>query len=337
IRVEGGEAAGMVHRRVARVRVRCERCGAEVEADTVSPRAAGELQVFVCGTCAEQARRQGVQVPGYRGFRSLDEGGMGRLWVAERESDGERVVIKTMRPECAVSRRGVERFLREIRLMQRLEHPNIVRFIEAGTCGGMLYIVMEYVEGTDAERLRAGAAGGRLEPRVAVDIVQQVLSALEYAHSLRPPVYHRDIKPANILLEGRAPRYTAKLADFGLARARETHSITLRGEGLGTLPFMPPEQIAAARSVDERADIFGIGATLYYLVTGEFVYNFPHGASQGRAAQVVAEGGVVPVQRRGVRLPARLEEVINRATAPQAQARYATAREMRRALAEALQ
>lgn len=313
--------------RVARVMVRCRRCGREVEAETNAPRVRAERQVFVCEDCRRAMRERGDLVPGYRIERLLSRGGQGDIWLAVRESDGEQVVIKTLIPERATNEESIRRFLREIRIAERLNHRNIVRSLGAGECMGLLYMVMEYVEGSDVDRLRR-ERGGRVDWREAGELMVQVLEGLSYAHG--QGVVHRDLKPGNILLQRERRAYVAKVADFGLARARGTTTITQRGGALGTLPYMAPEQLLDARSVDERADIFGAGATLYHLVTGFFVYDLC--GEQGRDANVIAEGRVVRVERRGVRLPRGLVEVINRATAPDPRHRYRAAEEMRAAL-----
>jgi serine/threonine-protein kinase len=192
-------------------------------------------------------------------------------------------------------------------------------------------MVTEYVDGGDLDNLRQGR-GGRVRPEEAVGIMVQVLEGLEYAHGRG--IVHRDLKPGNILLARERGRYVAKIADFGLARARGCQTITGRGEGLGTLAFMAPEQILDARGVDQRADVFGVGATLYNLVTGEFVYDLVGDVE--RDAARVAAGAVVEVQRRRRNLPQGLVEVINRATRADPGQRYPSAQAMREALARAL-
>jgi len=272
-------------------------------------------------------RRAGEQVPGYRIIRLLNEGGMGRVWEAERVATGERVAIKTMIPQLATSRRGVRRFQREMRIAERLQHSNIVRCIEAGEHQGLFYIVMELVAGEDAERRRQ-RRGGRLPHSEVVQIGIQALSALEYAHG--QGVIHRDLKPSNLMLVGDGSNFQVKVTDFGLARARGMSGITGPQDVLGTIPFMPPEQVLAPRNVDARADIFGMGATLYHLLTSQFVFDFRPGEEDMYVTIIQREP--VPVRNRRGDIPEAIARVIDRAVQKDPRARYATAGEMRQAL-----
>ena len=308
--------------------VRCVRCGREEPAEAVQAIEANGEAVFVCERCREQAQREeGAQIPGYRIRRHLCQGGMGHVWEAERISTRERVAIKTMLPDIASSRTGVRRFQREMRIAQQLQHPNIVRCLEADEHRGVFYIVMEFVEGTDAERARE-RAGGRLPVEHVVRIALQVLDALEYAH--RQGVVHRDLKPANLMLVEYPHNLLVKVTDFGLALARGMSGLTRPGQALGTLPFMPPEQVLDSHRVDARADIFGLGATMYYLLTGQFVYDFQPGVREPHLT--IIEDEVVPIERRRRDLPDYLVQTINRAIRKDPRRRFGSAAEMREAL-----
>jgi len=169
-----------------------------------------------------------------------------------------------------------------------------------------------------------------LPPRDAVQIVIQTLEALSYAHQRQ--VVHRDIKPSNILVQGSPGSYQAKVTDFGIARiygATGNSGITQKGDVRGTLPYMAPEQLTDSRSVDHRADIFGVGATLYYLLTSAFVYDFH---DESHCQRVVAEGNTVPIERRGVSLDSELCRIVNRAIQKRPDDRFNSADEMREAL-----
>src|SRR5262249_368885 len=158
------------------------------------------------------------------------------------EKSGRSVAIKTLLPEVAVADQSLRRFMREIQVAAALDHPNIVQFIESGTHNGAVFLISEYVEGSDAARL-ADAQGGRLPFREAIEIVTQSLDALAYAHARG--YIHRDIKESNILVAGAAPNFTAKLTDFGLAKSftqSGMSGITMAGDMAGTLSYMPPEK-----------------------------------------------------------------------------------------------
>src|SRR5262249_2247237 len=175
-----------------------------------------EPMTFICEECREELKRQPQPVPGYEMIKVLGRGGMGCVMLARSEKTGQAVAIKTLLPEGAVTQQALKRFMREIEVAAALDHPNIVRFIESGTHNGAVFLVTEYVEGSDAARL-ADAQGGKLPYRQAIDIIAQALDALAYAHG--KSYIHRDIKESNILTSGVAPNLRAKLTDFGLAKS----------------------------------------------------------------------------------------------------------------------
>src|SRR5207237_6575082 len=140
-----------------------------------------------------------------------------------------------------------------------LDHPDLVLFNESGNHNGAVFLVTEYVEGSDAARL-ADAQGGRLPYAQAIDIVGQSLDALAYAHT--KGYIHRDIKESNILISGAAPNLVAKLTDFGLAKSftqSGMSGITMAGDMAGTFAYMPPEQIRDFRNIRPTSDIYAIG------------------------------------------------------------------------------
>jgi serine/threonine-protein kinase len=268
-------------------------------------------------------------IAGYRLVRELGRGGMGVVYLAERESDGSQVAVKTIIPAVAASSKQIGRFLREAEILQQLDHPHIVAFRDQGEANGLPYFVMDYVPGTDAARLLK--QHGRLPVRAAVRMLCQVLSALEYAHARR--FVHRDIKPANLLLTPAEGRRTLKLADFGLARiyqASQLSGLTLSGDVGGTVSFLPPEQITRYRDVQPPADQYAAAATLYTLLTGRFVYDFD--TSEMQPLVLILQEDPVPIQARLPDLSDELAAVIHRALARNPAKRYADAGAFREAL-----
>jgi serine/threonine-protein kinase len=234
--------------------------------------------------------------------------------------DGQEVAIKTIRTEVAPSEREVKRFLRETEILARLWHPNIVRFYEAQLHGDRLYFVMEYVAGTDSQRLLKGR--GPLPVGLAVGLVCQALYGLHYAHD--QGFVHRDIKPANLLVSETKGRVACKLADFGLARAYQDSAfsgITMLGDLGGTPAYMPPEQITDYRGVGTAADQYSAAATLYRLLTGQYAFEFGKDSSQKRLMKVIFEDPI-PIQARRPDLPAPLARAIHRALAKQPEERF---------------
>jgi len=198
----------------------------------------------------------------------LGRGGMGAVYLGYHPGLDMKVAVKLL-PDLFVGRKElVERFLREARLSGKLQHPNIVRTLDVGYQNGVYYLVMEYVEGVDAQRLLSHE--GRFSPMRAINIAGFVARALGEAHA--QGVIHRDIKPANIMI-GRDGK--VKVTDFGLARSLQaTTALTLSNQVLGTPHYMAPEQIKSME-IDERVDIYALGITLWQFLTGKLPYDGP--------------------------------------------------------------
>jgi len=197
-------------------------------------------------------------VPGYTIERELGRGAMGVVYQGSRQSDGQPVALKTVLPAVRPTPVLLGRFQREVKILGRLSHPHIVRFLEAGEAGGLLYFVMEYVEGHSlaAEVKQTGP----LRPERVVALGCQLVEALAYAH--REGFVHRDIKPGNLLLNQGESGEVLKVADFGLARAyRESamSGLTLSNTSGGTPHFMPPEQVEDFRAAKPAADQYAVG------------------------------------------------------------------------------
>lgn len=311
--------------------IECANCGRR---ETTEASATNEAFTFVCEECREELKRRPQPVPGYEMIKVLGRGGMGCVMLARDEKTGNAVAIKTLLPEVAVTRQALKRFMREIEVAAALDHPNIVRFIESGTHNGAVFLVTEYVEGSDAARL-ADAQGGKLPYRLAIDIIGQALDALAYAHG--KSYIHRDIKESNILTTGSAP-LTAKLTDFGLAKSFTNSGmsgITMAGDMAGTFAYMPPEQIKDFRNVRPTSDIYAIGMTAYSLLSGDTALDVD--PTQGIAGTVKAifENPIIPLRRRTPEVPERLAEVIERALRKDPSDRWQSAAAMRTAMMHA--
>jgi TolB-like protein/tetratricopeptide (TPR) repeat protein/tRNA A-37 threonylcarbamoyl transferase component Bud32 len=198
----------------------------------------------------------------YRIERELGQGGMATVYLAQDLKHHRQVAVKVLRPDLAASL-GADRFLREIEVAARLQHPHILPLHDSGEADDFLYYVMPYVDG---ESLRTRLAQGELPIPDAVRILSEVADALAYAHARG--VVHRDIKPDNVMLSGRH----ALVMDFGVAKALSEatgrQQMTTVGVALGTPAYMAPEQAAAEANIDQRADIYALGVMAYELLTG---------------------------------------------------------------------
>jgi serine/threonine protein kinase len=206
--------------------------------------------------------------PDYEIKRELGQGGMGVVYLAHNQLMGRDEVLKVM-SQHIIERPGVlDRFVREIRAVAKLRHPNIVTAYHATRLGDSVVFAMEYVDGLDLSRMVK--AKGALPVGHACNVVYQAALGLQHAHE--EGLVHRDIKPGNLMLSRSGNKSTIKILDFGLAKASREEkldgALTSEGQALGTPDFIAPEQIVNAPNVDVRADIYSLGATLYYLLTG---------------------------------------------------------------------
>ena len=325
-----GEAPTLM--RPLELTVECANCGRR---ETVQGSATSDRMTFICEDCREELKRKPQPVPGYQMIKMLGRGGMGCVMLARSEKNGEAVAIKTLLPEVAITDQALRRFMREIEVAAALDHPNIVRFLESGTHNGAVYLVTEYVEGSDAARL-ADSQGGRLPYKQAIHVIEQALDALAYAHG--KGYIHRDIKESNILLKGTAPNYTAKLTDFGLAKSFTNtgmSGITMAGDMAGTFAYMPPEQIKDFRNVKPTSDIYALGMTAYSLLAGDTALDVGSGNDMAATLRAIFDGQIVPLRQRVPDVPERVAEVIERALAKDPANRWQTAAAMRTALMHA--
>ena len=200
--------------------------------------------------------------------KELGRGGMATVYCARDLRHDRLVALKVLHPELAATL-GPERFLREIRLTSRLQHPHILPVFDSGEAAGQLWYTMPYVRGESLrDRLRREV---QLRMDSALDLTKQVADALGYAH--RQGIVHRDVKPENILLEGER----AVVADFGIARALDLaggERLTQTGLALGTPSYMSPEQ-AVGSPADARSDIYSLGCVLYEMLAGEPPFTGP--------------------------------------------------------------
>ena len=269
------------------------------------------------GFIAPLATELGSLFPNLEIHDLLGQGGMGAVYRARQTKLDRLVALKIIRPESADNPAFAERFNREARTLARMNHPNIVGVHDFGEVqldgSPLFFFVMEFVDGAN---LREVLQGDGVSAEQATMIVGQVCDALQYAHDTG--VVHRDIKPENILLDRRG---RVKIADFGLARlvigSTDDFTLTATHQVMGTPRYMAPEQMAGARDVDHRADIYSLGVVFYEMLTG----TLPLGSFDPPSAKT---GG-----------DAMLDRVVLKALAADPQRRYQQVSEFARELYQA--
>ena len=275
----------------------------------------------------------GTTIAGYRIEEKLGAGGMGTVYRAAHRSLPRHDALKILSAELSHDDQFRSRFIREADLAATLDHPNIVTVYDRGeTDDGQLWIAMQYVQGTDADREQTA---GHMAPQRAVHILTEVAAALDYAHGRG--IIHRDIKPANFLLAAESDRVL--LADFGIARAlNETGGLTQAGTVLASVAFAAPETLAGdPHAVGPRADIYSLGCSLFRLLCGQAP--FSGAASGGGLAGMAAAHLLQPpplITDRAPHLPEALNPVMARVMAKDPADRYSSAGEFAAAVATAL-
>ncbi|HQX57158.1 MAG TPA: FHA domain-containing serine/threonine-protein kinase [Pyrinomonadaceae bacterium] len=314
------------------VAVSCLNCGAPSNVEASSPET---KLTYVCDACRERLKKNPQPIPHYQMIRVIGQGGMGSVMLARSEKNGQAVAIKTLLPEVAVSDQSLKRFLREIEVASSLVHPNIVSYIEHGTHNGIVYLVTEFIAGMDASRL-AKHRGGKLGYREVVQIIEQTLAALDFAHSLG--FVHRDIKEQNILIEGEFPSSQAKLTDFGLSKSyKQTgmSGVTMVGDVAGTIAYMPPEQVRDFKEVRPPSDLYAVGMTAYSLLTGAHALDIGPKAGISETVKAIFEKPIIPIAQRIPDIPIKIAAVFETALAKQVELRWSNAAAMREALLRA--
>ncbi|MFW5681476.1 MAG: serine/threonine-protein kinase [Phycisphaeraceae bacterium] len=263
-----------------------------------------------------ETHRAGQQIPGYQIVSKLGSGAMATVYKARQLSLDRMVAIKVLPPSQTKEPQFVERFYAEGRAAAKLNHANIVQAIDVGQSGEFHYFVMEYVEGFSVfdELMK----NGRYEESRALEIGTAVARALEHAHA--QGFIHRDVKPKNIMINKDG---VPKLADMGLARAvsdREAAEAEA-GKAYGTPYYISPEQIRGKVDVDFRADIYGLGATLYHMVTGRVPFEAPNPSA---VMHKHLKEELVPPDHVNSELSSGLSEIIEVCMAKERKKRYHT-------------
>jgi serine/threonine-protein kinase len=251
----------------------------------------------------------------FRLTQKLGEGGMGAVYKAFQISMDRTVALKLLARNLAGNQAFVERFYREARTMAKLDHPNIVRGYAVGDENGQHYVAMEFIDGMSMQKWMDKR--GKLSVGDAVHVALCAAAALEHAHEQN--LIHRDIKPDNILITSKG---VVKVADLGLAKKTdEDLALTQSGTGFGTPFYMPLEQYRDAKHVDGRADIYALGVTLYYFLTGELPFK---GESHAQVIEAKQRAKFPPARRFNPEIPERLDLMIDKMMQKDRAHRYQT-------------
>jgi len=280
-----------------------------VELGYVTPSQAERLK-----TSIKESKVAAQQIPGYKIIGKVGAGAMAVVYKAKQISLNRTVAIKVLPRRFSENPEYVQRFYKEGQAAGKLNHPNIVQAIDVGEAGGYHFFVMEYVEGkTIADDISAGHLFNEQE---AIDIIIQVCHALKHAHS--HGLVHRDVKPKNIMINAQG---VVKLADMGLAR--ETTDIEAaqseEGKAYGTPYYIAPEQIRGKIDIDGRADIYGLGATFYNMVTGRVPFT---GDDSAEIMKKHLKEKLIPPDHLNTSLSAGVSEVIEIMMAKHREDRY---------------
>jgi serine/threonine-protein kinase len=296
--------------------------------------ASQELDVFltlsVAAVIISVTYEQGAQTMGdettklmgdYEIMELLGAGGMGRVYRVRNVITDRVEAMKVLLPDLEGQEEVAARFLREIKVLAGISHPNIAALHTALTINNQLVMIMEYVEGCS---ISSRLSQGSIPAHDAFTYMDQVLAALAYAHERH--IIHRDIKPANMML---TPSGTVKLMDFGIARTDgEPSKLTATGTTLGSVNYMSPEQVKGA-GTDERSDLYSVGISLYEMVTGEKPF---HGDSNFSIMSAHIQQTPRPPVELHPGLPAGLNEVILTSIAKAPEQRFQSAEAFRNAL-----
>jgi len=255
----------------------------------------------------------GKSIKGYKILSVMSQGGMGKIYKARQISMGRDVVLKTIIPDIKSESSIKKRFLREIILGAKLQHPNIVSFFDSGQEEDFLFLVMEFFQGKDLNHLFRNKP---IKFSRAIPIIRQVLLALQESHS--QGVIHRDIKPHNVLINDQD---FAKVLDFGISKAKadsSLSSITHSKDFMGSPSYMSPEQARSPKDIDERTDIYGTGATLYFCLTGRPPYK---GLSVIKILQQLGKG-FPKASSLAPGIPSGLDDILSKAMQKDANNRF---------------
>jgi eukaryotic-like serine/threonine-protein kinase len=337
--------------RVSIEAVPCARCGRELKSADLR-REGWVSGAYYCAGCRQDLVTQprpavtidsgadhepgaaaGKKVGPWELGRRLGRGELGSVHQARHQRTGAAAALKVIAPKRGLSAGALAAFSAESERTAKWRHANAVALLDRGEENNLFYFASELVEGVDLVRLLS-AHRGQLALKIAAPIMVGALSGLAAAHA--QGIVHRDLKPAHLFAVGKEGAMTAKISDFGIARAAQLAGLTtiIGGRAIAaSLPYLPPDRLFNFRADQTASDVFSIAAAFHHLLTGQFVHDF---TSKKDHLAVVLEDPVVPIRQRNAKLPAALGSVIDRALDKDPAHRFPDAGAMLAALKSAL-
>ena len=283
-------------------------------------------------------------ISNYTLLRKLGEGGFGEVYLARNEQTGEEVALKIMLPQVAANPRAVEMFQREIENTKALNHPNIVKLLDAGFADGNFFFTLEYCNGGNLFDWMQ-QLGRTLSVDEALEITRQILDGLIYAHQAEIPavklagggfgkgrgLVHRDIKPPNIFLVNEGSKPVVKIGDYGLSKAFDLaglSGLTMSGDRAGSPDFMPRQQLLDFKYADPAVDVWAVAASLYFMLTN----CSPRKLDGPDPLLAVLKNDPVPIRDRCSSIPESLATAVDRALLDRTELYYKSAAEFKQAI-----
>lgn len=296
-----------------------------------------KVATYCCPDCVASKSKNHGTVGRYRLLQQLGQGGMGAVYLAWNQDSCRLGALKKIilpKPDS----RAAQRFLREMKIMTGLDHPNLIKIFHDGIDGDSPYFVCEYADAGCLSNLIRKQK--KMTITQALPVIFDVLDGLEYFH--HSGHIHRDLKPSNILLKSDTSdgKITAKIADFGLSRSYVNMGgarLTRTGEFAGSLYYTPPEQIVNFARVGPTADIYSVGVTLYEMLCGSLPYNFGPCRDEKSfkdSLLTVLEDNITPIRQRDPAIPEPLAAIVEKAIDKDPNQRYASAKSFKLALSE---
>ncbi|MBF0336253.1 MAG: protein kinase [Nitrospirae bacterium] len=307
--------------------------------------------MYLCDECAQKQQKPPIPyktMGDYTVLSELGKGAMGIVFKVVHNHTRRICAIKQIHADAVRHEDSRKLFEREMEVQSMVAHPNLVRNLGKGLVGNVPFFVTEFLPGGDISQLMRRVFRGPLPVPLAVRITLQLLKGLSSLHSRG--FIHRDLKPSNFLLSRPYddPDFVAKISDYGLAKSYEDagnslYDYTQTGKFGGSLLFMPPEQITNYKFVKPPSDVYAIGVSLYFLLTGKYTIDVPKADAQKHApgaakqrtrhpVEIILEDSPIPIMQRKADLLPQLAEVVDKAVMKEADKRYQTADEFREAL-----